>query len=178
MSDLDPSTLDALNASWADTGRHLEEKEWNKKHKRDEEQVEKKQKTEKESPESSSSSEEEEEEEEDDEDDDDYILLVDLAPQPHCRISDGDGGCENVDMEIQIKCHKIPVSDLGKSGTPFVSCKDVKDLQRFWRQYGSVLDEGGKERYRVYNESINDDDTIPNNTILDLSLARYQVVFV
>lgn len=101
------------------------------------------------------------------EEDDDFILVVYLLPQTHDIDSDGDGGCQKYDMEIQVDCYKIPVSDLGKDGTPLASCEDIKDLRREWWQLGKE-----KERYRVY------DDSTTYNTVLRLSRARYQVVFI
>ena len=132
-------TLDALNASWADTGRHLEEKEWNKKHKRDEEQVEKKQKTE-----DSSSSEEEEE-------DDDFILLVNLIPLPHeCpahphECDDEEDGpcchtetntCECDDIDHGFEWYTVYLSNIGKAGGPFESCQSDKDVLQLFRTKG------------------------------------------
>ncbi len=160
MSDLDPSTLDALNASWADTGRHLEEKEWNKKHKRDEEQVEKKQKTE-----DSSSSEEE---------DDDFILLVNLIPLPHtCLIAPHDRDdphchtCECDDIDHGFEWYEVRRSEIGKAGGPFESCHSVNDVRNLFRTKGIAF-------FREYLSTTNPEFLIPP----ERASLGYHIVFI
>lgn len=148
-------TLDALETEWSKK-HELDEKE---KEEEEEQANEKKQKTE----EASSSSEEE--------DDDDYILVIVLSPQPHDIFTIGPDAhqCDQEDIETKIKCYKIPVSDLGKPGTPFAHCVTAQNVRDDFYRIGD-----GKDGYRFF-DTLNTTQSVFH---LSRERARYQVVFI
>lgn len=103
------------------------------------------------------------------EEEDDYILVVVLSPQSHHIFSMGPdmNQCDQEDIVTKIECYKIPVSDLGKPGTPFVHCTEVQHVRDNFHTVGDT------KRYRVY-DALN---THPRS-VLDLSHGRHQVVFI
>ncbi len=101
-------------------------------------------------------------------DDEKYIIVCQHLPQPHDYIEDEYGGCENMDMEVRVRCYKIPFSDLGKEGTPFASCKSIDGL---CHEFNGM---SGTEPYRVYL----DYQGVTPYTTFELSPARYRIVFI
>ncbi len=103
------------------------------------------------------------------EEDDDYIIVIVLSPQSHDIFSMGPDmhQCDQEDIETKVECYMIPVSDLGKPGTPFVHCTEVQHVRD---NFYTVGDTG---RYRVY-DALN---THPRS-VLDLSRGRHQLVFI
>ncbi len=105
---------------------------------------------------------------EEEDDDEKYIIFCQHFPRAHDYISGEYDECENVDMEIEVRCYKIPFSDLGKEGTPFASCRSIDGL---CHEFNGM---SGKEPYRVYL----DYQGVTPYTTFELSPARYRIVFI
>lgn len=101
----------------------------------------------------------------------DYILVMVLSPQSHeiATIGPDMDQCDQEDIETKIECYKIPVSDLGKPGTPFAHCLTAQNVRDDFYRVGDA-----KDSYRCF-------DTLnTTQSVFELSRgrARYQVVFI
>ncbi len=105
------------------------------------------------------------------EEEDDYILVIVLSPQPHDIFTIGPDAhqCDQEDIETKIKCYKIPVSDLGKPGTPFAHCLTAQNVRDDFCRIGD-----GKDGYRCF-DTLNTTQSVFH---LSRERARYQVVFI